>query len=102
MKEGQGVMTYTSQIVYQGEWREDLKHGKGNEENLNNNETFEGEWKYGKLTGKGKMNYQTGDIYVGEFNGHIVIFFNLFFREKAMENTHITMETGMKANGMMI
>lgn len=69
-------MTYTSRIVYQGEWRNDQKHGKGNEENLNNNETFDGDWKYGKLTGKGVMNYQTGDVYEGEFNGHIVSFFN--------------------------
>ena len=74
-KEGQGVLTYTSSIVYQGEWFNDLKHGKGKEENLKNGETFEGEWKYGKLTGKGKMVYQTGDIYEGEFNGQIVLFF---------------------------
>ena len=77
-------MTYTTQIVYQGEWREDQKHGKGKEENLNNNETFDGEWKYGKLTGKGRMNYQTGDNYEGEFNGHIVRFFKTNFIERRL------------------
>ena len=56
----------TKTLVYEGEWEHGNIHGKGKMK-YHNNSVYEGEWKHGKIHGKGKYTYADGDVYEGDF-----------------------------------
>ena len=95
-RELRGVMNYKNGGKYEGQWRNDKRHGKGIfiSQNYNNpkligikyegefnndkiegygigkyssGETYEGEWKNNKQYGRGILNYVDGGKYVGEW-----------------------------------
>jgi hypothetical protein len=63
-RHGKGKMT-TSSSIYEGEWKDDVKYGKGKMTyKIGIRIKLEGEWK-GNSVGKGKMTFKNGDIYEG-------------------------------------
>ena len=52
--------------LYKGDILNDLFHGFGIYE-WDKNKKYEGQWKYGKMNGKGKIYYSDGSIYEGDF-----------------------------------
>jgi hypothetical protein len=59
-------MTQASGWTYDGEWKEDKKHGRGVHTWPDGNK-YDGEFKDGKLHGRGVWTWADGDKYDGEF-----------------------------------
>jgi hypothetical protein len=60
-------MKYMSERVYEGEWDEDYRHGRGYERYPNGN-IYIGEFQIGKAHGKGKYEWRdSNEIYDGEW-----------------------------------
>jgi hypothetical protein len=66
---GSGKMTYNDGYVYDGEWMDGKKHGKGTYNYPDGETTYEGEFKYDKLSGLGVYKHVTPD-YVFEYRGN--------------------------------
>ena len=69
-KHGKGKLTFynngTVSLVYEGDYQNDKIHGKGKIK-YPNGEVYEGEWENGKIHGKGKYIYANGSIYEGDW-----------------------------------
>jgi len=66
-KSGFGKYTWgESSAVYEGEYSDDKKHGKGRYE-YPNGDVFEGIWSEGSKNGKGTETFGNGDVFEGEF-----------------------------------
>ena len=65
LKEGKGIMKYNNGDIYDGNWKNDLKEGNGILKIKNGNE-YEGEW-INNIFIKGKIKYKNGEIYNGEY-----------------------------------
>lgn len=59
--------SHTNNFIYIGEWKSDMREGKGTYYNYKTKEKYEGDFKNGKAEGKGIFYYNNGDIYEGEF-----------------------------------
>ena len=59
-------MTHFNGEIYEGEWVNDKRNGKGNQ-TLPNGEVYEGEFKDDKRHGKGKCQQADGDLYEGQY-----------------------------------
>ena len=73
-KEGKGKMTYYDGHSYDGEWKNNLYHGKGVYTTCANSTLtiYEGDFKFGKAEGKGVLIMGNGDKYEGDFvNWHM-------------------------------
>ena len=57
----------TNKFIYIGEWKNDMREGKGTYYNPISKEKYEGEFQNGKAEGRGIYYYNNGDIYEGEF-----------------------------------
>ncbi len=68
---GQGTLIYKTSEKYIGEWLNNLRHGHGIMSYAENDEwnriSYDGEWKEGKKTGKGKFVWKNGGNFVGEW-----------------------------------
>ena len=58
--------TYPDGGVYEGNWEEGKRNGKGKHTYSNGN-TYDGDWKNDKRNGKGKSTYPSGAVYEGDF-----------------------------------
>ena len=67
-RHGRGVMLYSNNRVYEGEWVGDVRDGVGYERYANGN-VYQGEFKRGKAHGKGKYVWTSGEMYDGEWMG---------------------------------
>ena len=56
----------TTTLVYEGDYQNDKIHGKGKIK-YRNDEVYEGEWEHGKMQGKGKSILPNGNVYEGDF-----------------------------------
>lgn len=65
-QEGTGVYYFANGAIYEGEFFDDLFHGKGKTK-LPSGETFEGNFTEGRKNGYGELKKANGDTYVGEF-----------------------------------
>ena len=63
--DGVGKMVYGNNIIYDGEWKNGNRQGRGII-NYNGN-TYVGQWTYDIINGNGKMTFSNGDIYEGEW-----------------------------------
>ena len=54
-------MTYANQDIYEGEWQDNCKDGKGVMK-YHNGDAYEGEFSNDKMHGKGTYTYAAGDI----------------------------------------
>ena len=66
LKEGKGEEK-TSDFFYQGEYLKDLKHGQGKIFYYNNGDSYEGQFTYGAITGKGFYTWKNKHTYYGDF-----------------------------------
>lgn len=53
--------------MYEGEWVEDLKEGKGTEFDVKSKERYEGDFLKGKKEGAGTIIYPEGNRFQGSF-----------------------------------
>ena len=73
-REINGIMIYNSGSKYEGQWKDNKKHGKGIYYSYNKNNNigikYEGEFNNDKFEGKGIAIYSNGDIYNGEWKNN--------------------------------
>jgi len=62
----QGKYTYASGAVYEGGWKEDKYHGKG-EKAWADGQVYEGKFEDGEFEGEGKCSYANGLVYDGDW-----------------------------------
>lgn len=55
--------------IYEGEWTNDRKHGKGTYK-FGNGDVYTGDWNSDKMHGKGKFVTNDGKVCEGEFKNH--------------------------------
>ena len=67
-REGKGEEK-TSDYTYEGEFLNDLKHGKGKIKYKNTGDYYEGEFTKGEITGTGKYLWKNKHMYNGDFVG---------------------------------
>jgi len=65
MKEGPGQYYYLNGDVYDGEWKNDKKHGIGTQTFKEKGDKYEGMWRENKMDGKGIYYYANGSYYDG-------------------------------------
>ena len=65
-RDGQGIIRYKSGRIYEGYWKNGLRHGEGSEIFSNKNR-FEGTYLNGKPEGNGVYYWKTGEIYEGSW-----------------------------------
>jgi hypothetical protein len=53
-------------VGYEGEYKDGKLHGKGKYTSVDG-DVYEGEWKDNNMHGQGKLTYASGDVYEGEF-----------------------------------
>ena len=72
-KDGQGKMTYANGDVYEGGWRNGLRHDQGKMTYDNggvyakDGDVYEGAWQDGLRHGRGTSRYANGNVYEGEY-----------------------------------
>ena len=64
--DGVCINTYSNGDVYNGQWKNGFRDGKGIMNYSNSDDVYEGEWKNNNIDGKGIMNYSDGGVYDGE------------------------------------
>merc|ERR1712098_257436 len=74
---GNGTFMYPGGEVYEGEWKDGKRNGKGKMTYGQSSrriihEVYEGDWEDGKRNGKGKMTYSkwpysSGEVYEGDW-----------------------------------
>lgn len=71
--EGKGTFAFKlrGELTYEGEWIDDMPHGKG-VETLIDGSHYEGEYSCGVKQGKGIFVWPNGDRYKGDFEGGII------------------------------
>lgn len=69
-KNGRGVMQFANGNLYDGEWKDDDRHGKGvhywKDFSKYHGDRYDGEWVEGKFNGKGVYYFASGNKYDGE------------------------------------
>ena len=70
MRHGKGTLTWPDGSRYEGEWRNDMAHGKGNLAWLDG-ERYEGEWRSDKKHGRGTYIWLDGRYYEGEWQNNM-------------------------------
>lgn len=65
--EGRGIYTWSTGDRYDGDWLENIKHGKGLYYFANNEDIYVGEFNNDKRSGKGVLYYSNGDKYEGDW-----------------------------------
>ena len=58
-------------LIYEGEWKQGLKHGYGRESSGNSCDYY-GEWHYGRKNGKGML-HEVGKKYVQVYTNGILM-----------------------------
>ena len=71
--EGKGRMEYPNGFIYEGEWSNGKRHGKGKYIMYKDNvdlaaDVYDGDFVNGKAEGKGVTNYSNGDKYEGDYH----------------------------------
>ena len=89
IREGRGVYRYGSNgDKYDGEWRQNRKHGIG-KMSYNGKGEYQGYWENGRRHGEGVFTYPNGDVYSGWWR----------FGEKEGTGTYSSKSTKMKMYG---
>ncbi len=64
---GYGMGVFDSKGIYEGQWKNGLRHGKGKYTWLSNGDIYEGEFYEGKRQGYGKYVFASGERYEGDW-----------------------------------
>jgi len=65
-RNGKGRCTFSNGHTYDGDWKDDKRIGKG-KYTWPNGEVYEGDFMDGKMNGKGKLTYLDGGVYEGDY-----------------------------------
>ena len=65
-----GIHTYENGDVYEGEWKDNNRHGFGKYTFIYG-DIYEGEWRNNKNDGVGKYTWANGDVYEGEWKDNL-------------------------------
>jgi hypothetical protein len=86
-------LTNTNGSYYDGEWENDLKHGKG-KITYTNGLCYDGEWKHGLKHGKGKItNINTNGLcYDGEWCDNKVVLINIYGTTNKLQCIHTLLQ----------
>jgi len=82
---GQGVKEWVAVSRYEGEWKDDKRHGRRGVCEYADGSRYEGEWKDGKRHGRGEIKYADGTCYQGEWKDGKKHGGGLFFSPKHFE-----------------
>ena len=66
--EGKGEFFKLNDTCYDGNWKENLPHGKGITHDKNGRIIYDGDFIWGEADGNGKLNYKNGDYYIGKLS----------------------------------
>lgn len=66
-KNGQGKLTFPNGDFYEGQFKQDLYHGKGAFIEQSTNSKYEGNWEEGMKNGQGKEFFGDGSVYEGNY-----------------------------------
>ena len=66
-RDGYGKLILENGIYYIGQWKNDMKHGKGTLYKKDNSLIYEGDFENDKYNGFGQLNEENGDYYIGEW-----------------------------------
>lgn len=66
MRHGKGTYKYAWGI-YEGDWKDDQRHGKGTIKWGRGGSVYEGDWKDDERNGKGTYKWECGNVYAGEW-----------------------------------
>lgn len=69
LKHGIGIFRYPDGTEYEGEWQEDQKHGRG-VFTMSDGDKYEGEFRDDKINGYGVYSFACGDVYEGEYKDY--------------------------------
>uniref|UniRef100_A0A7S3MWI8 Uncharacterized protein n=1 Tax=Strombidium inclinatum TaxID=197538 RepID=A0A7S3MWI8_9SPIT len=87
--------------MYEGEWINDVYHGHGKETWDYNSISYEGDFKEGQKTGKGKFDFE-GNSYEGDFiNGQFHGFGKYYFVDSGKVYTGQFIENNIEGEGRM-
>lgn len=67
--DGYGVYVHSDQSKYEGQWKEDQRHGKGKEVWADDSAVYEGEFVMGIKEGLGTYKWGDKSSYNGQFKG---------------------------------
>lgn len=67
---GLGICKYPNGDLFQGNWKEDVKHGLGCYLFACSDNRFEGEFCCDRIQGRGRLLWSDGSLHVGEFVDH--------------------------------
>lgn len=65
--DGMGTCKYANGDVYDGDWYQNMRDGKGRYEFAVDGAVYEGDWRQGMFEGEGKFCYANGDVYTGDW-----------------------------------
>jgi len=68
---GKGTMRWNQGDKYEGDWKEGLRHGKGEYWSKANGFKYVGDYENDKKHGRGKYTYPNGDIYNGNWKNGV-------------------------------
>lgn len=66
LRHGKGTLRYANGIVYEGDFVDGLPHGKGTL-TFPNGDVYEGDFVQNERTGKGTLRFRNGNVYEGDF-----------------------------------
>ncbi|WMJ75543.1 hypothetical protein RCC89_20620 [Cytophagaceae bacterium ABcell3] len=66
---GMGTGIFETGSIYEGEWKNNQRHGKGFQK-FKNGEVYEGDWRNDKREGSGIYTFRNGDYYKGEWKAN--------------------------------
>jgi hypothetical protein len=66
-KNGKGEEICEDEYIYTGDFSNDMKHGKGRLEYIENGELYDGQFDKGEINGKGLYIWSNGEEYEGDF-----------------------------------
>ena len=69
--EGRGTLQTLRGDVYEGDFKNGFKHGSGRMRYANGISSYEGDWSYNKIEGKGISVDELGNRYEGNFLGNM-------------------------------
>lgn len=69
-RHGYGKYVFPNGDVFEGEWKMDVRNGKGKITYINDHSVYVGDWKNGKKDGQGVYKFKNGAQYHGKYTQH--------------------------------
>jgi hypothetical protein len=67
-----GILEYSNGDIYDGEWANDQRHGRGKFVSESTGVTYLGDWREGMRHGQGSLYFPNNDYFVGKWTRGVV------------------------------